>query len=130
MLHLSLILGNPTGTLITLGTTQVYVTRPTEPIPKKAILVLPDIYGIKPKNIQLISDQISNSSQVMTYLIDYLNDDPVPLDAKHSQSHFSLPDWRKHHGPQQTRPVLNQVIEILRKQGVVDFAAIGYCFGT
>lgn len=92
-------------------------------------MVLPDVFGVDLKNTQLIADQIAKSTNVSTYLVDYLNGDPVPGDAFNGTSSFSVPDWFKKHGPEQTRPALNKLIEILKKEGVVDFAAVGYCFG-
>jgi dienelactone hydrolase len=38
-------------------------------------------------------------------------------------------DWAKTHGQAQTRPPLDKVIAELKKQGVKEFGAIGYCFG-
>ncbi|KAG0141719.1 hypothetical protein CROQUDRAFT_663449 [Cronartium quercuum f. sp. fusiforme G11] len=121
--------GSPIGNITTLNTVRVYTSKPSQPIPNKAILILPDIFGIDLKNTQLITDQLAKKLNISAYLIDYLNGDPVSEDILSGKAKISLPDWLKNHGPEQTRPALDQVIETLKKEGVTEFAAVGYCFG-
>lgn len=37
--------------------------------------------------------------------------------------------WLKLHGADSARPPLDKVIDSLKKDGVTDFAVVGYCFG-
>lgn len=119
--------GHPLGNLTTLKEVKVYSFTPSDAHPRKVILVLPDVFGIEVKNVQLITDQLTQKVGVSAYLIDYLNGDAVPEDALNGT--FSLPDWILNHGPGQTRPPLDKAIEALKAKGVTDFAAIGYCLG-
>lgn len=121
--------GSPVGSFVILNGVNVYTAIPSQPTPKKAILMLPDVFGVELKNNQLITDVLAKKLNISTYLIDYLNGDAVSEAALSGNSDFSMAEWKKNHGPEKTRPPLDQVIEFLKNDGVTDFAAVGYCFG-
>ncbi|GLB39751.1 putative alpha beta-hydrolase [Lyophyllum shimeji] len=61
-----------------------------------------------------------------TFIPDYLNGDPVPVDADPT---FNMTAWLLNHGEAQTMPVLLATIAGLKKEGFTEFASTGYCFG-
>ncbi|KAI5474190.1 alpha/beta-hydrolase [Pseudohyphozyma bogoriensis] len=106
-----------------------YVTIPKGDYDKtKALLFLPDIFGFDLINAKLLADSFSANGYA-TYIPDYLNKDPVPA-AEMEAGKFDLGKWFPHHGPDVTRPLLDKVIAVLKKDGVKEFAATGYCFGA
>ncbi|EGG09426.1 uncharacterized protein MELLADRAFT_52005 [Melampsora larici-populina 98AG31] len=111
----------------TINKVKVYSFTPSDAHPHKTILVLSDVFGVELKNIQLITNQLAKRVGVSAYLIDYLNGDPVPEAAL--KGNFLLPGWLVNHGPEQTRALLNKVMEALNPKRFTDFAAVGYCFG-
>ncbi|KAM0752958.1 alpha/beta-hydrolase [Meredithblackwellia eburnea MCA 4105] len=121
--------GTPTGQVKEINGTRAYVALPTSDYDKtKAVLFLPDIFGLELVNAQLVADSFA-ANGFATYIPDYLNGDPVGPNQMGDKS-FSLPEWFKTHGPTDTRPPLDLVIEGLKKEGVTDFGATGYCFGA
>jgi dienelactone hydrolase len=123
--------GTPEGKFETIEGVEVYVATPTMDYPKdKAVLILPDVFGIRLINTQLLADDFArNGFQV--YSIDYLNKDTVPVEAmqKVQQGTFDLSKWFPNHGEAQTRPPLDKVINALKQRGIKEFGATGYCFG-
>ncbi|KAH0836457.1 chlorocatechol-degradation protein [Lanmaoa asiatica] len=117
-----------TGKVEVINGVKTYVATPTIDYPKdKAILFLPDIFGIELINSQLLADDFArNGFQV--YVVDYLNGDALPPDIFNSGT-FDLFKWLKEHGQDVTRPPLDKVITGLKERGVTQFAATGYCFG-
>ncbi|KAF8579948.1 alpha/beta-hydrolase [Ramaria rubella] len=120
--------GTPIGKIEKIAGHDVYVTKPDKDYPKdKAVLFLPDVFGIHLVNCKLLADDFAkNGFQV--YAPDYLNGDPVP-EAIMGAPAFDIPSWLVNHGSEKTRPVLDDVIRALKEQGVTSFAATGYCFG-
>ncbi len=60
------------------------------------------------------------------YGVDYLNNDPVPLEVM-QKGGYDIMAWFKNHGPEQTTPPLLKVIEGLKAKGITAFGATGYC---
>lgn len=44
-------------------------------------------------------------------------------------SDFDVQGWLARHQNEQTRPLIDSVIAVLKDQGVTSFGATGYCFG-
>ncbi len=42
---------------------------------------------------------------------------------------FDTAAWFAKHGPKQTRPPIDKVVDALKREGVKKFGAVGYCFG-
>lgn len=61
------------------------------------------------------------------YAPDYLNGDPVPVDAFDEPGKFDIQQWIKTHGREHTRPPLDALIKGLQERGIAAFAATGYC---
>ncbi|THH08253.1 hypothetical protein EW145_g2824 [Phellinidium pouzarii] len=112
--------GESTGKIETINGVRTYVAIPPADCdyPKeKALLFLPDVYGLELLNARLL-----------TYIPDYLNNDPVPND--HLNGTFKIADWFPNHGADKTRPPLDEVIKGLNERGITTFGATGYCFGA
>ena len=65
---------------------------------------------------------------LQTIIPDYLFGDPIPLEAM-ATGRANLEEWRSRHTQAVTRPILDNVINALKEQGVKRFAAVGFCFG-
>ncbi|KAL5492295.1 hypothetical protein ACEPAI_3742 [Sanghuangporus weigelae] len=120
--------GVPTGKIEEIAGVRTYVAIPPEGTAydkTKAVLFLPDVFGIDLVNSRLLADDFAKNG-FQTYLPDYLNGDPiVELNAS-----FDFPSWLAKHGAEQTRPPLDKVIAALKEKGVTSFGATGYCFGA
>ncbi|KAI5982710.1 dienelactone hydrolase [Pisolithus marmoratus] len=120
--------GTPEGNIEFIGGVRCYVGTPSGEYNKeKAVLFLPDVFGIDLINAQLLVDDFARNG-FKTIAIDYLNGDPVPEYALTSDK-YDIRVWHANHGDEQTRPNIDKVIAALREQGVKDFGATGYCFG-
>ncbi|KAI9573852.1 dienelactone hydrolase [Boletus coccyginus] len=120
--------GTPEGKVEVINGVKTYVATPTVDYPKdKAILFLPDVFGIELVNAQLLADDFARNG-FKVYVVDYFNGDALPPDALDSDT-FDLRGWLSKHGQDVTRPLLDNVIRALREQGMTQFAATGYCFG-
>jgi len=119
--------GKTTGVMSTINGIQVYTATPTEPIPHKALLIFPDIYGVHLRNTQLIADRLALDLNVATYLIDTFSGHCAPEPG--TRDDFDLAVWLKDHGPEKVLPIIETVIKHLTDKGVNKFAAVGYCFG-
>ncbi|TDL23729.1 alpha/beta-hydrolase [Rickenella mellea] len=119
--------GTPTGKVEKIGGVDTYVALPESDYPKdKAVLYLPDVFGLSLQNAKLLADDFAkNGFQV--YMPDYLNGDDVPADFLGGK--FDLNTWFPNHGADKTRPPLDKVINALMEKGITSFGATGYCFG-
>lgn len=122
-----LIPGKTTGVMSTINGIQVYTATPSEPIPHKALLIFPDIFGVHLRNTQLIADRLALDLNVATYLIDTFSGHCAPEPGKCDD--FDLAVWLKDHGPEKVLPIIETVIKHLTEKGNNRFAAVGYCFG-
>ncbi|KAG5635893.1 hypothetical protein H0H81_009754 [Sphagnurus paluster] len=73
---------------------------------------------------QLMADDFA-ANGFDTFIPDYLNGDPAPVD----DPTFNIGAWLPKHGEAQTMPTLLAAIEGLKKEGYSEFASTGYCFG-
>jgi len=116
--------GTPSGKVEKINGVDTYVALPTIDYPKdKAILFLPDVFGMQLVNAKLIADDFAeNGFQV--YIPDYLNGDPIPEE----NPDFGV--WFPKHGKAETEEPLKKVIDALKAKGIKEFGATGYCFGA
>ncbi|KAF8878877.1 Alpha/Beta hydrolase protein [Infundibulicybe gibba] len=120
--------GTAEGKWEKIGGVNSYVATPTMDYPKdKVLLFLSDIFGPQLINAQLLADDYARNG-FKTVIPDYLNGDPIPVEAMEAGK-FDIGKWFVNHGPEQTRPPLDKVIAALKTQGVTTFAAAGYCLG-
>ncbi|KAI6000263.1 dienelactone hydrolase [Pisolithus marmoratus] len=120
--------GTPEGKIEFIGGVRCYVGTPSGEYNKeKAVLFLPEVFGIDLINAQLLVDDFARNG-FKTIAIDYLNGDPVPEYAMTSDK-YDLRVWLADHGNEQTRPNIDKVIAALKERGVKDFGVTGYCFG-
>ncbi|KAF8074669.1 dienelactone hydrolase endo-1,3,1,4-beta-D-glucanase [Lyophyllum atratum] len=121
--------GTPEGKWEEIGGVKSYVATPAIDYPKdKVVLFLTDVFGVQLLNAQLLADDFARNG-FRTIVPDYLNDDPIPVDALNPGSEFDIGKWFVNHGADKTRPPLEKVITALKEEGVVAFAATGYCLG-
>jgi len=121
--------GTPKGKLEKIGGIESYVATPAGEYPKeKAILLLPDVFGLQLVNAKLLADDFA-ANGVKTIIPDYLNGDPIPADALQPGKNFDINAWFVNHTTEKTRPTLDKVLEALKAEGVTSLAATGYCFG-
>ncbi|KAG1738917.1 uncharacterized protein EDB91DRAFT_1288109 [Suillus paluster] len=112
--------GEPEGTLETIGGVACYITTPIVDYAKgKAILFLPDAFGIELINSKLLADEFAkNGFKALTHA------------HVHSQDKtFNFRGWLATHGTEVTLLPLNKIIAALIEECVTRFGAIGYCFG-
>nr|GAT51396.1 dienelactone hydrolase endo-1,3,1,4-beta-D-glucanase [Mycena chlorophos] len=122
--------GTPTGKIEQIGGVECYVATPEIDYPKdKAVLLLTDGFGIALNNNKLLADDYAVNG-FKTVIPDYLNGDPVPADAMDPGKTFDFATWLGSHRTAQTRAPLDKVIAALKAEGIVSFAAVGYCFGA
>ncbi|KAF5362197.1 hypothetical protein D9756_002692 [Leucocoprinus leucothites] len=120
--------GTPEGKETQINGVDVYIATPTVDYPKdKALLYLPDVFGHKLINAQLLADDYARNG-FYTVIPDYLNGDALAPDSL-GRADFDLMKWLSNHMQEQTRPTLDKVIAGLVEQDVKEFVAVGYCFG-
>ncbi|THU91937.1 dienelactone hydrolase endo-1,3,1,4-beta-D-glucanase [Dendrothele bispora CBS 962.96] len=121
--------GTPSGSFETINGVKCYVATPEGDYDKtKVLLFLTDVFGMKLNNNLLLADDFARNGY-KTVMPDYLNDDPIPVDAM-EKGEFDITKWFPNHGAEQTRPGIDKVVEALKGQGVEKFSATGYCFGA
>ncbi|KAK2465688.1 hypothetical protein APHAL10511_002232 [Amanita phalloides] len=120
--------GTPSGKFEKIGGVDCYIATPDGDYEQdKVVLYLPDALGLHINTYLLVDDHANNGYK--TIALDYLNNDPVPANFLSSPQTFDVKKWLARHGREETRPVLDKVIDALKDQGVKKFAATGYCFG-
>jgi len=108
---------------------KTYVATPKADYPKdKAIIYLPDVFGLElPNNRLLVDDFARNGFKV--YSPDLFEDDPIPADAL-STGKFDFPTWLGKHGAEHAGKRARKVIEGLKGQGITVYGGTGYCYGA
>jgi len=93
--------GEPEGAFSEIGGVKVYIATPTIDYQKdKALLYLPDVFGLELINARLLADDFARNG-IYTVIVDLFNGDPVPPDALNPGSSFTLQSWfpTMHLGP-------------------------------
>jgi len=123
--------GTPEGTFEEINGIKTYVATPkTDNYPKdKAILYLPDVFGLKLNNNCLIIDDFARNG-FKVYSPDLFEDDEVNESAFDPGSDFDLMKWLPGHTPEHTGKRVRIVIEALKAKGITVFGATGYCYGA
>ncbi|GKU11533.1 dienelactone hydrolase [Fusarium langsethiae] len=125
--------GDPTGSIIHIDNKiNGYVAEPSSDQPKKAILYLPDIFGIW-QNSKLMADAFA-AQGYLCLVLDTYNGDPVPL---HMPDGFDIMKWlnegsdgKNPHTTEATDPIVVAGINYLKSIGFTKIAAVGYCIGA
>ncbi|KAJ7158874.1 alpha/beta-hydrolase [Mycena filopes] len=111
----------PKGKNVTIDGVLTYVSLPKKFDPTVAVLLLTDVFGLpSPDNLLLVDQWAAAGFQ--TFAPDYLNGDAIAIDG-------NVTTWIVNHGEAQTTPPLLAVVKALKKKGVKQIAATGYCFG-
>ncbi|TFK69292.1 chlorocatechol-degradation protein [Pluteus cervinus] len=122
--------GTPRGKWENISDVACYVATPeryaSRSWARKIVLYLPDAYGPQLLNNQLLADDFAKKG-FKTVIPDIFDGEPVPLEARFNT--FNVPKWLARHGDNVVRPIIDRVIAALKKQGVQDFLATGYCMG-
>ncbi|CEI39786.1 hypothetical protein FVEN_g2067 [Fusarium venenatum] len=125
--------GEPTGSIIQIDNKiNGYVANPPSGQPKKAILYLPDIFGIW-QNSKLMADAFA-AQGYLCLVLDTYNGDPVPLQMPDG---FDIMKWltegsdgKNPHTTEATDSIVVAGIKYLKSIGVAKIAAVGYCIGA
>ncbi|KAK9379898.1 dienelactone hydrolase [Kockiozyma suomiensis] len=119
--------GTPTGDVTAFEDLEIYTAKPSVAEPKKAILYLSDIYGFPVVNHKLLSDNFAKQGYLTIYP-NLFGDDPAPWPRT---DEFDFPAWREVHNIEVTEAIINKAIAYTKKEfpSVVQFFAVGYCFG-
>ncbi|KAJ7100473.1 Alpha/Beta hydrolase protein [Mycena epipterygia] len=123
--------GPPEGMVVQIGGVKCYLATPRMDYPKnKALLYLPNVFGMELHNNQLLADDFARSG-FKTIIPDIMNGDPVSPAAYYLDAPpFDLDKWFSHHDAAKTRPPIDAVIALLAKEGITSLSATGYCFGA
>jgi len=143
--------GAPKGNWEVINGVNSYVALPTgEYSSDVAIILLSDVFGVQLINTRLLADDFakngfqvcplvshlllapssSNRRPCQTYIPDYLNNDPIPVNGMSRGSSFDTAAWLRRHGKEATRGTLDEFILGLSERGVLVFGAVGYSFGA
>ncbi|KAI6044451.1 hypothetical protein EDC04DRAFT_2865923 [Pisolithus marmoratus] len=115
--------GAPEGEFEFIGGVRCYVGTPSGEYNKeKAVLFLPDLLVDDFAKEWCNPDLEINPPRPSPF--DYLNGDPVPVDA-FTSGKYDLNVWFAQHGNEQTRPNIDKVVAALKEQGVKDLGVIG-----
>lgn len=118
--------GTPKGVMKTINGVNTYVAKAHRASnPRRALLLLTDIFGLPLVNSKLMADDFA-ANGFDTFIPDYLNGDSVPINPDPT---FNMTAWFTRHGEAQTMPVLLATMAGLEKKGFTEFASTGYCFG-
>lgn len=125
--------GEPTGSIIQIDNKiNGYLAKPLSGQTNKAILYLPDIFGIW-QNSKLMADAFAAEGYICLVL-DTFNGDPVPLQMPDG---FAITKWlnegsdgKNPHTTQAVDPIVVSGINYLKNIGVEQIAAVGYCLGA
>ncbi|KAF9535069.1 alpha beta-hydrolase [Crepidotus variabilis] len=121
--------GTPKGKWEKIGGVDCYVGTPTVDYPKdKAILYLPDVFGPRLINAQLLIDDFA-ANGFKTIGIDYFDGDGVPV-AEMEAGNYDIMPWFAKHGYDKSQPYTEKVIAALKEQGITTLYASGYCYGA
>jgi len=122
--------GTPEGTYEEISGIKTYVATPKTDFPKdKAILYLPDVFGLELNNNLLIIDDFARNG-FKVYSPDLFEGDAVDQTAFDPGSNFDLMKWLPSHTPEHTGKRVRAVIEGLKSKGIIVFGATGYCYGA
>ncbi|KAJ7102845.1 dienelactone hydrolase endo-1,3,1,4-beta-D-glucanase [Mycena epipterygia] len=119
--------GTPEGKIEMIGGIECYVATPTIAHPEDKVLIfLTDIFGLALANNRLLADDFARNG-FKTIVIDLFSGDPISVDPPPG---FDRTKWGASHGPAQTRPIIDSVLDALKEKGVTTFAGAGFCFGA
>lgn len=95
--------------------------------PKKAIILISDVFGIV-SNSQLLADYFARNGY-LTVIPDIFAGDPLLL-GDYEAGKVNFPEWLAKHPTESVDPVIEATIKHLRENlGVKKVVAVGYCFG-
>jgi hypothetical protein len=104
-----------------------YFAYPKTANPKKAIILITDVFGIV-SNSQLLADDFARNGY-LAVIPEILNNDAINF-GDWGTSKVNLQTWLAKHGPETVEPVVEATIKHLREElGVEKIGTVGYCFG-
>ncbi|CAN6657428.1 hypothetical protein TRVA0_030S00122 [Trichomonascus vanleenenianus] len=118
--------GDVTGKLVTAEDIEYYVTGPES---DKVLVIFTDVFGHKFQNVQLIADQFGEAGYKVV-IPDLFYGDAISVEQLNSGKDL-MKDWFPHHGPEQTRPIVDKVMKYVETELKPRYTvATGYCFGA
>ncbi|QKX63376.1 uncharacterized protein TRUGW13939_10546 [Talaromyces rugulosus] len=104
-----------------------YFAYPKTANPKKAIILITDVFGIV-SNSQLLADDFARNGY-LAVIPDILNNDSINF-GDWGTSRVNFPAWIAKHGPETVEPAIEATIKHLREElGVEKIGTAGYCYG-
>ncbi|GAA5820198.1 hypothetical protein JCM10212_004916 [Sporobolomyces blumeae] len=122
--------GTPAGKIQEVGGVRTYVSLPQGDYDKtKALLFFTDVFGVDTMpNGLLLADSFA-ANGIATYVVDYLKGDPADFKG-YKEGTFDLGKWFGSHSPRDVaRPLVDQVQDALKQQGVKRFGCVSFCYG-
>jgi len=121
--------GKPKGHFEQIAGFRTYVASPAHAKKDKVVLYITDVFGLDFINNQLLADTYAEETGVPVYIPDFVENDPVPLNA--FEVGFDFGKWLGVHNKDRVYPFCkNFVTELREKHGVTRIAATGYCWGA
>ncbi|KAF4446665.1 hypothetical protein F53441_9707 [Fusarium austroafricanum] len=125
--------GTPKGETVNVsGNVTGYLAKPSSNEAKKAVLYLPDIFGIW-QNSKLMADAFAAEGYVCLVL-DTFNGDALPVNLPEG---FNIGKWfgegsdgKNPHTAEVIDPIVVSGIEYLKSIGITQIGAVGYCIGA
>ncbi|GAA6020691.1 hypothetical protein JCM11491_000516 [Sporobolomyces phaffii] len=122
--------GTPSGSIKEIGGVRTYVSLPKGDYDKtKALLFFTDIFGVDTMpNGLLLADSFA-ANGFATYVVDYLKGDAASMEA-YQKGDFDLGKWLQSHSPKEVAlPLVDQVQDALKSEGVKRFGCVSFCYG-
>jgi len=112
----------------------VYVTPAGNGDKSRAVLFIPDVFGIHLVNTQLLADHYAKEANVIVYVPHFFVTDPVPIDLLKNPALLQTYDWPKFMGANSKDLVYPRITNFVKhlkeKEGVTKLGAIGFCYGA
>jgi len=122
--------GTPKGSFTQLGGMQTYVVGEKT---GRALLYVPDAFGLGADNSKLLADYVAKEAQVTVYIPDCFYGDPVPaslLSNLEEIKKFDFVPWIGRHNKAKVYPdIVAAAKELKEKHGVTFLAGLGVCYG-
>ncbi|KAG8935764.1 hypothetical protein FRC02_006573 [Tulasnella sp. 418] len=146
----ALLPGEPTGSMTSIGSQQAYYKPGNAPTDRKAIIILPDIFGLASNNHQIIADQLAQETGFDVYVLDYFNGSP-PVDVNQMLRYLPqtpgivLSTWKKlkfywtllptlpaikaNRPPVLSNRTTDFITNLQKEKSYAKLGVVGYCLG-
>lgn len=128
----SLHTGTPLGSVSAVAGIETYVAPAPSAVSGSTIVLITDVFGYELPNVRLLADEYSRAGY-NAVVPDIFHGDNMAFDALDSAANLDelfgiLGPWLKNHGSETVTPVLDAVLDKLRRDGQ-KIGVVGFCFG-